>query len=231
MAGLTEIPAIVKTGLTEEEAYVYVIETNLIQRSFAELLPSEKAAVLSERYEKISCQGRRSDIRREIEILSGKEPDSTCGHNVHKSKSRDGMGEEYGMTGRSIARYMRVNELTEPLKELLDRGGIALITAVDLSYLNQKEQELIADQASRGDAKITQKHAKLLRENTGTLDADGIDRILHPAAGASRSKTVAVKLPAETEAKYFSGLNAKERTELVLQALDAWLAGKEAACV
>ena len=63
IAGLKEIPAIVKTGLTEEEAYVYVIETNLIQRSFSELLPSEKAVVLSKRYEKISCQGRRNDIR------------------------------------------------------------------------------------------------------------------------------------------------------------------------
>ena len=59
IGGLAEIPAIVKTGLTEEEAYVYVIETNLIQRSFSELLPSEKAVVLSERYEKISCQHER----------------------------------------------------------------------------------------------------------------------------------------------------------------------------
>ena len=36
LAGLTEIPAIVKTELTEEEAYVYVIETNVLQRSFSE---------------------------------------------------------------------------------------------------------------------------------------------------------------------------------------------------
>ena len=35
IAGLTDIPAIVKTELSEEEAYVYVIETNMIQRSFA----------------------------------------------------------------------------------------------------------------------------------------------------------------------------------------------------
>ena len=40
IAGLTEIPAIVKEGLSEEEAYVYVIETNMIQRAFSELLPS-----------------------------------------------------------------------------------------------------------------------------------------------------------------------------------------------
>ena len=124
-----------------------------------------------------------------------------------------------------------MNELIEPLKELLDRGEIALITAVDLSYLEEKEQELIVDQVGRGNGKITQKHAKLLRENAGTLDTDGIDRILHPAAGAPRSKTVVVKIPAEAEVKYFSGLKPKERTELVLQALDAWLVGKEAACV
>ncbi len=29
---MTEIPVIVKTDLTEEDAYVYVIETNVIQR-------------------------------------------------------------------------------------------------------------------------------------------------------------------------------------------------------
>ena len=97
IAGVMEIPSIVKTGLSEEEAYVYVIETNLVQRSFSELLPSERAVVLSERYEKISCQGRRNDIRREIELLNGKTPSDTCGHDVHK-KSRDSIGEEYGMT-------------------------------------------------------------------------------------------------------------------------------------
>lgn len=63
---------------------------NLLQRSFAELLPSEKTAVLVARYEKISSQGKRNDIRQEIEAL-----EETCGHDVHKSqKNRDGLGEE-----------------------------------------------------------------------------------------------------------------------------------------
>lgn len=90
IAGLTEVPAIVKTDLFDEDAYVYLIETNLLQRSFAELLPSEKTAVLVARYEKISSQGKRNDIRQEIEAL-----EETCGHDVHKSqKNRDGLGEE-----------------------------------------------------------------------------------------------------------------------------------------
>lgn len=86
LAGLKEVPAIVKTGLSEEEAYVYVIETNLMQRSFSDLLISEKAAVLKARYEKGTCRGKRNDIVREIARLEGKElNDVTCGHSDHKS--------------------------------------------------------------------------------------------------------------------------------------------------
>ena len=66
LVGLKEIPAIVKTDLSEEEAYVYVIETNLMQRSFSDLLISEKAAVLKARYEKGACQGKQNDILKEM---------------------------------------------------------------------------------------------------------------------------------------------------------------------
>ena len=151
IAGLTEVPAIVKTDLPDEDAYVYVIETNLLQRSFAELLPSEKAAVLVARYEKISSQGKRNDIRQEIEALEEtcghdvhKSRQRTCGHDVHKSqKSRDGLGEEYGMTGRNIARYMRLDRLIPEFKDAVDKGTLAMVAAVDLSYLNVKMQKLI----------------------------------------------------------------------------------------
>jgi len=88
LAGLAEIPAIVKTDLTEEEAYVYVVETNVIQRGFAELLPSEKAAVLAERYEKVSNQGKRNDILEEIARLNGSDMPETCGHDVQMQYER-----------------------------------------------------------------------------------------------------------------------------------------------
>lgn len=134
IAGITEIPAIIKENLTEREAYVYVIETNMLQRSFDDLLPSEKAAVLAERYEKVMCQGRRNDILEEIAMLNGMDAPETCGHDVHKSKSRDAIGEDYGMTGRNIARYMRLNQTIDQTKEMVDDGAMAMVTAVELSY-------------------------------------------------------------------------------------------------
>lgn len=62
LAGLTQIPAIVKENLSDADAYVYVIETNLMQRSFTDLSISEKAAVLAERYDKVLYQRKRDEI-------------------------------------------------------------------------------------------------------------------------------------------------------------------------
>lgn len=221
IAGISEIPAIVKEELSDEEAYVYVIETNMIQRAFSELLPSEKAAVLAARYEKVISQGKRNDILREIEEIG------TCGHDVHKSRSRDGIGEEYGMTGRNIARYMRVDKLIPEFKDKLDDGEMTLTAAVELSYLSEEEQGIAAAANSR----INESAAKAIRAAAGELTVEKMEEIMDPAKKPLPARPVSIKIPAEAGEKYFSGMKAKERTDLVIKALDAWFAGKEAAHV
>ena len=67
--GLTTIPAVVKENLSEDEADVYVIETNLIQRGFNDLLISERASVLLSRHSKLFSQGKRNDIINELKRL------------------------------------------------------------------------------------------------------------------------------------------------------------------
>ena len=57
LARLHEVPCLVKEHLSDDVALMYVIETNLMQRSFSDLLPSEKAAVLSMRYNGMFSQG------------------------------------------------------------------------------------------------------------------------------------------------------------------------------
>ena len=106
--------------------------------------------MLAERYEKVSNQGKRNDILEEIARLNGSDMPETCGYDVHKLKSRDAIGEEYGMTGRNIARYMRIQQLEEPLKERLDDGTLPLVAAVDLSYLSDKEQKTVSGLAEQG---------------------------------------------------------------------------------
>lgn len=71
IAGLKKIPAIIKYDLPDTDAYVYVIETNLMQRSFSDLEISEKAAVLKERYDKVLYQRQRESIMAEVAKLEG----------------------------------------------------------------------------------------------------------------------------------------------------------------
>lgn len=221
---IKEIPAIVKEGLTEEEAYVYVIETNLMQRSFTDLLPSEKAAVLTERYEKISCQGKRNDIIEEIARLNGVEVPDTCGHDVHKSKSRDAIGEDYGMTGRNIARYMRLNQTTEQIKEMVDAGTMAMVTAVELSYLSKEEQKQVCKIMDEHGGKIKNAQAVELHNAAGSLTEDKVKNIL---VGESKEKSVSdAKLFGEIKKKYFKGKTTEEVLEVLEQALALWFAGE-----
>ncbi|MDY4116073.1 MAG: ParB/RepB/Spo0J family partition protein [Blautia sp.] len=120
LAGLKQIPAIVKKDLSEEEAYVYVIETNLMQRSFSDLAISEKAAVLKARYEKGSCQGKRNDILNEISKLEGKSVKVTSGQADQKLTTRDIIGKEYELSGSSVGRLLKYNDLIKPFKDMLD---------------------------------------------------------------------------------------------------------------
>lgn len=222
IAGITEIPAIVKENLTEREAYVYVIETNMLQRSFDDLLPSEKAAVLAERYEKVMCQGRRNDILEEIAMLNGVDAPETCGHDVHRSKSRDSIGEDYGMTGRNIARYMRLNQTTDQIKEMVDEGKMAMVTAVELSYLSEEEQKQVCMVLDEQGGKIKNAQATELHKEAGSLTADKVKNIL---VGETKEKPVSdAKMFAQIKKKYFKGKSTDEIMGVLEQALTTWFA-------
>ena len=231
IAGLNEVPAIVKVGLTEQEAYVYVIETNMIQRSFNDLLPSEKAAVMAEQYDKTCCQGKRNDIIRELEILSGNETELTCGHNGHKLKSRDALAREYGFSSRNAARYLRLNYLIRPFKDMMDRNNISLLAAVDVSYMPEEEQQILHELMAERNLKLTPKMAERLRKASGDLDEKKMLDILDGLKVKKSANGVNLKLPQAICSRYFDGMNAEQMASLVEQALDAWFAGKEAAHV
>lgn len=136
LAGLSKVPCIVKDKLTDEEAYVYVIETNLMQRSFGDLATSEKAVVLKERYDNIKSQGKRNDIIRELKKLNGEEIEEPA----DDSSNRDDIAGEYGLSGATMARLLRVNYLTCDMKTAVDNGKLPLLSAVNLSYIDDNAQ-------------------------------------------------------------------------------------------
>ena len=226
LVGWKEIPAIVKTDLSEEEAYVYVIETNLMQRSFSDLLISEKAAVLKARYEKESCQGRRNDIIEEIARMEGKELPATCGHGDQRLNTRDMIGKEYELSGSSVGRLLKLNDLIKPFKDMVDRGALYTKVALQLAFLPEEEQDMVFRVMNEEKTKITSEMVANLRSHSGSLTEAKIKRYL----SKNPIKKKCYKVPARIVEKYFEGMDPNTVDSIVEQALAAWF-GKENADV
>lgn len=177
---------------------------------------SEKAAVLAERYDKVMSQGKRNDIIRELEEMNGIV--GTCGHDVHKSKSRDDLGEEYGLSGRSVSRLLRVNQLIPEMKNKLDAGERNLVTAVEMSYLSEDVQRAAVETGRA----INKDMAVKFRKDNVTADSIG-DIICQSNKVKKREKNI--KIPAEVYEKYFQEIDARKATEIIQAALEAWFAG------
>ncbi|WP_243136981.1 ParB N-terminal domain-containing protein [Alkaliphilus serpentinus] len=225
-AGLTEIPTVIKEGLTEEEATLIVTETNLMQRSFSELAHSERATVIATRHHAMKSQGVRNDLLDEIETLS-KAPDlaqdETCGPLDHKLKTRDKLGEEYGLSPRSITRYIRLNHLNNGLKDLVDEGKIAMRAGVDLSYLSEDNQEMVEAIISEDTFKVDMKKAALIRryERESKLNWNTAQKIISGDMLKSTGKVKPFKLQPTIISKYFNPNDDKKAIEKTIEkALD-----------
>lgn len=230
LAGLPTVPAIIKEGLSEEEAEMYVIESNLMQRSFSDMKISEQAAVIAMRHSKMFSQGKRNDIIHELQMLEGINSE-TSGQIVPKSesgRSRDTIGEEYGMNGRNVARLLRIDKLIPALKEFVDNGQIAVNAAVDLSYLSEETQVLAAEQAQ--DFKIDMKKAKALRNSAdkdGNVDTALAVRIISGTADVKPKKNV-YKLDRSRIEQYFTEDTTQEEIEdTIILALAAYFEGQQ----
>lgn len=102
--------------------------------------------MLKARYEKGSCQGKRNDILNEIARLEGKQvADVTCGHSDHKLKTRDCIGKEYELSGSSVGRLLKLNDLIKPFKDMVDRGALYTKVALQLAFLPMNEQTMVCD--------------------------------------------------------------------------------------
>ncbi len=226
LAGMTTVPAIIKEGLSEEEAEMYVIESNLIQRGFDNLKISEQAAVIAQRHNEMFSQGKRNDIIRELQILNKEENITLC-HDGTKLDNNQQIAENYGMSRRSVARLLRIDKLTKGMKELVDNGTIALLSAVEISYLSVNTQEDIVELTD--DYSIDVKKAKLIRETAdekGNISNSDLIKILDGKKNTA-DKGKSVKISNDTFSKYFeTGTKNKVITETIEKALEYYFANK-----
>ena len=79
-----------------------------------------------------------------------------------------------GFCGRQLKRYRQLNQLIPSLQEQVDQNRIGIAAAVELSYLSETEQALVAAQPR----KITRVRARELHRAAGTLTKKRVREIL-----------------------------------------------------
>ena len=226
LAGLTEVPSVIKDGLTEEEATLIVTETNLMQRSFTDLVHSERATVIATRHHAMKGQGVRSDLINEIEKLSKsyKFNDYETSYPLDtKLDSKEKIGEEYNLSRASVARYLRLYELNNELKTLVDEGKIAMRAGVDLSYLSTDNQEMIEAIISENTFKVDMKKASVIRAyaDSGKLNWETAKAIISGEINKKEIKPNGIKIQPTIISKYFSPNDNKKAIEKTIEkALD-----------
>lgn len=162
LAGIDEVPAIVRS-IDRDAAVVMMVDDNLTQRS--EILPSEKAKAYKMKMEALRHQGQRT---------SGQ---------VGQKWSRDEISDTE--SGRTVQRYIRLNELEPELLNMVDEKRIAFGPAVELSYLAPQEQRDLLYTMESEDAtpSISQAQRMHRLSRDGALDMDTIFDVMREVKG------------------------------------------------
>lgn len=211
---LETIPAIIR-DLTDDQATVIMVDSN-IQREH--ILPSERGFAYKMKLDAMKHQGKRNDL--------------TSMQVAQKLKNRkysvELLSDEVGVTKDQIRRFIRLTELIEPLRDLVDgiredKKKIALNPAVELSYLSKEHQEIIVRFID--ELNVTPSHAQTIRMKElfkeNRLDENVIYSIISEEKPNQKEK-LSIKM--DTIDKYFPrGFTPKQKENIILKLLDSWV--------
>ncbi len=169
-AKYSTIPATVLENLTPDQAREIVIDSNWVQRN---LTPSEKARSIYQKY-----------------MIAGRKARSANGTRV---SNYDLIAKAYNLSGRQIARYIRLGSLDEGLQALVDEGRLSLSFAITLANFSPELQKYLAEHHADD---LKKKQAALLRPD---MNPAQIDQVL---AGKRAEVRVSYTVPAELEARF-----------------------------
>ena len=202
-AGLDTVPVIVR-NMTDDDAIILLVDSNSQREN---ILPSERAFAFKMKMDAIKRQGARSDL---------------TSAQVAPKLSSEKIGEDSGMSKDTVKRYIRLTNLTPKLLELVDDKKISFTPAVELSYLDEKQQcdfmEVMDTTQNAPSLSQAQRIKKLAQQ--GKFNYDAVYDIMNEV---KKSELDAVTIKNETLRKYFPrSYTPRQMEEKIIQLLDAW---------
>lgn len=200
--GMSTMPVIVR-NLTDEEAIITMVDSNL-QREH--ILPSEKAFAYKMKYDAL----KRSPGR----------PSKNASQLGTHLRTDEMLAQNSGDSRNQIQRYIRLTNLIPDILKLVDEGRIALTPAVELSYLNSHEQEVLNEIMSCDELTPSLSQAQRLRKLSEdyTLTDSGISQIMSEIKGNQKEY---LKIEVAPLRRYFPpGTTAKQMQTTMLRAME-----------
>lgn len=180
-AGIKEVPALI-VPLDRDAAAIAVVDSNLHREH---IFPSEKAFAYKLKAEALRHQGKRSDL------TSGQlDPKLT----VEKISEND--------SATQVKRYIRLTKLIPHILDMVDEGRIAFTPAVELSYLQPKEQAMLLSEMEYSDCTPNLSQAQRLKALSiqGLFTKEQLSAIMSEEKANQKER---VKIPVERIQKYF----------------------------
>ena len=210
--GYKELPCVVM-DVDDDEAENIFVTDNLMQRPG--LLPSEKAWAYRTKLEAMKRQGQRTDL--------------TSVPVAQKSTSREQLGKEVGESQDQVRRYIRLTYLNPLLLDLVDDGKLGLTIAVELSYLDELAQSMLADYLEEHPkASVSKNIASQLRDlaEAGTVTAWDIEQLFQEPEQQRAPRVL--KLQLKPIRKFFpASASPEQMTAIITAALEKYYREEE----
>lgn len=149
------------------------------------IFPSEKAFAYKLKAEALRHQGKRSDL------TSGQLGPKLTVEKISKNDS-----------ATQVKRYIRLTKLIPHILDMVDKGRIAFTPAVELSYLQPKEQAMLLSEMEYSDCTPNLSQAQRLKALSmqGLFTKEQLSAIMSEEKANQKER---VKIPVERIQKYF----------------------------
>ena len=197
--GMDKVPVLI-VDVDDDIAALMMVDSN-IQRTY--ISPGDKARAIKRKYDSMLHRGEVSD-----------------------KWSSDEVGEVYGLSGRQVHRYLRLNELIPELLAEVDKKRLKVTAAVELSYLDHHIQTWIYEEIVNG-ACINLEKAKQIRllSETEELTREDVEDFI---SGGFRLKGKEIVIKENKLFSYFPKYyTVDQMREVIFKLLDDWKAASE----
>lgn len=181
--GMDKVPALIYE-MDRDAAAIALVDSNLHRDN---VLPSERAFAYKLKMEALSHQGKRTDL---------------TSAQVEPKLSTEIIGESENVSRETVKRYIHLTKLLPKILEYVDEGRIAFTPAVELSYLNDIEQQDLIEAIESEDCTPSLSQAVRMKKlsQAGELTDDKILEIMSEEKANQKER---IKIPTERVRKYF----------------------------